>query len=119
MHGMNIGLLHPGEMGAAVGGCLVAAGHCVRWASTGRSPATAARAAAAGLTDAGSGTEVAGQSEVILSICPPHAAMDVARSVAGFQGVFVDANATSPETARTIETVIAGGSFVDGGIVGP
>jgi 3-hydroxyisobutyrate dehydrogenase-like beta-hydroxyacid dehydrogenase len=116
---MNIGLLHPGEMGAAVGGCLVAVGHCVRWASAGRSPATAARAAAAGLTDAGSVTEVAGRSELILSICPPHAAVDVARSVAGFQGIFVDANAISPETARTIGPVIASGSFVDGGIVGP
>jgi hypothetical protein len=116
---MNIGLLHPGEMGAAVGSCLVAAGHCVRWASAGRSPATAARAAAAGLTEAGSVTEVAERSEVILSICPPHAAVDIARSVAGFRGVFVDANAISPQTARTIGPVIASGSFVDGGIVGP
>jgi 3-hydroxyisobutyrate dehydrogenase-like beta-hydroxyacid dehydrogenase len=116
---MNIGLLHPGEMGAAVGGCLTGAGHTVLWASAGRSPATAARAAAAGLTDAGSVTEVAGKAEVILSICPPHAAVDVARSVAGFQGVFVDANAISPGTARTVGSAVGGCAFVDGGIVGP
>jgi len=118
---VTIGLLHPGEMGAAVGGCLVAAGHTVLWASAGRSKDTAARAAAAGLTDAGSVTEVAGRSEVILSICPPHAAVDVARSVAGFRGMYVDANAISPDTARTVGRIIsaAGGEFVDGGIVGP
>jgi 3-hydroxyisobutyrate dehydrogenase-like beta-hydroxyacid dehydrogenase len=117
---MNIGLLHPGEMGAAVGGCLAGAGHTVLWASAGRSPATAARAAAAGLTDAGSVTEMAGKVEVILSICPPHAAVNVARSVAGFQGVFVDANAISPGTARTVGSAVGGGgAFVDGGIVGP
>jgi 3-hydroxyisobutyrate dehydrogenase-like beta-hydroxyacid dehydrogenase len=117
---MNIGLLHPGEMGAAVGGCLAGAGHTVLWASAGRSPATAARAAAAGLTDAGWVTEMAGKVEVILSICPPHAAVNVARSVAGFQGVFVDANAISPGTARTVGSAVGGGgAFVDGGIVGP
>lgn len=44
-----IGLLHPGEMGAAVAACLTARGHGVRWVSDGRGPATAARAAQAGL----------------------------------------------------------------------
>ena len=47
-----IGLLHPGEMGAAVGGVL-AGEHPVWWASSGRSPASARRASAAGLTDVG------------------------------------------------------------------
>ena len=48
-----IGLLHPGEMGAAVGRCLAGRGHEVLWAAEGRGPDTAARAAAAGLSDAG------------------------------------------------------------------
>ena len=48
-----IGLLHPGEMGAAVGRCLAGHGYQVLWASAGRSPQTAARARAAGLADAG------------------------------------------------------------------
>jgi 3-hydroxyisobutyrate dehydrogenase-like beta-hydroxyacid dehydrogenase len=58
---------------------------------------------------------------VILSVCPPHAAHEVAASVAGFAGVFVDANAVSPETARAIGATIesGGGRYVDGGIVGP
>ena len=115
-----IGVLHPGEMGAAVGGCLARRGFGVLWASAGRGPATAARAAAAGLLDVGTAGEMARQAEVILSICPPHAALEVARSVAGFGGVYVDANAVSPATTREVaEIVTAGGaSYVDGGIIG-
>jgi 3-hydroxyisobutyrate dehydrogenase-like beta-hydroxyacid dehydrogenase len=43
----TIGLLHPGEMGAAVGRCLAGAGHRVLWVPEGRGPASAARAEAA------------------------------------------------------------------------
>jgi 3-hydroxyisobutyrate dehydrogenase-like beta-hydroxyacid dehydrogenase len=116
-----IGLLHPGEMGAAVGRCLTSRGHTVLWASEGRSPATAARAAAAGLTDARTIAAVAGQAGVILSVCPPHAAADVAWAVHGFRGLYVDANAISPGTAREIAQMITdtGGRYVDGGIIGP
>ena len=76
-----IGVLHPGEMGAAVGACLTQRGLTVLWASAGRSPATADRAAAAGMRDVGSASEMSGQADVILSVCPPHAALEVARSV--------------------------------------
>src|SRR6516165_5969003 len=115
-----IGLLHPGEMGAAVGQCLTGRGHTVLWASEGRGPDTAARAEAAGLTDAGSVKAVASQAEVILSVCPPHAATDVAWAVHGFGSLYVDANAISPGTAREIAQMItdSGGRYVDGGIIG-
>ncbi len=115
-----IGLLHPGEMGAAVGRCLTGRGHTVLWASEGRGPASARRAEAAGLTDVGTAQAVAGRAEVILSVCPPHAAMDVAQAVPGFGGLYVDANAVSPGTAREIARIITagGGRYVDGGIIG-
>ena len=116
------GLLHPGEMGAAVAGCLTARGHDVRWVSEGRGPATAARAAQAGLADAGTLAALAGQADIILSICPPHAAMEVARAVAaaGFTGVYVDANAISPAAAEQVRAIAgaAGARYVDGGIIG-
>src|SRR5262249_60952151 len=48
-----IGALHPGDMGAAVGRCLTGGAAEVLWASEGRGPETAARARAAGLSDAG------------------------------------------------------------------
>jgi hypothetical protein len=122
MGGTAIGLLHPGEMGAAVVWCLTAGGHEVRWVSEGRGPATDARAAQAGLADAGTVTALAGETGIILSVCPPHAALPTARAVAaaGFPGVYVDANAISPGTACDVRTVIeaAGGRYVDGGIIG-
>lgn len=117
----TVGLLHPGEMGAAIGQALAAQGRTVLWASAGRGPETAQRAQEAGLVDAGSAAELLDRCEVLLSVCPPHAAGEVARSVTGFTGVFVDANAVSPATARAIATQIesGGGRFVDAGIVGP
>jgi 3-hydroxyisobutyrate dehydrogenase-like beta-hydroxyacid dehydrogenase len=121
MSDVVVGLLHPGEMGAAVGRCLIGRGHPVAWASEGRSTDTAARAADAGLSDAGTVAALTKSASVILSVCPPHAALDVARSVAGFGGIFVDANAVSPETARAVGRIVIGGgaTFVDGGIIGP
>lgn len=116
-----IGLLHPGEMGAAVGAELVRAGRRVLWASEGRSGATAERAAAAGLEDAGTVAALVADAVAVLSICPPHAAEAVAAAAAGFGGPYVDANAVAPSTARRVAAAIeaGGGSYVDGGIVGP
>ena len=119
----TIGLLHPGDMGSVVGACAVAAGSRVRWASAGRSAGTRQRAAAAGLEDAGSLDALVAGSDVIISVCPPHAALDLARDVAArrFTGLFMDANAVAPATAREIGAVVegAGASFVDGGLIGP
>jgi 3-hydroxyisobutyrate dehydrogenase-like beta-hydroxyacid dehydrogenase len=116
-----VGVIHPGEMGAAVGRSLVARGLVVLWASQGRSPGTVARAIAAGLADAGTAAAVAGQADAILAICPPHAAVDVAAAVSGFRGLYVDANAVSPRTAREVAGIVeaGGASYVDGGIIGP
>jgi 3-hydroxyisobutyrate dehydrogenase-like beta-hydroxyacid dehydrogenase len=116
-----VGILHPGAMGAALGAQLRAAGHEVLWASEGRSPDTVRRAQDAGLRDAGTPAGVADRSEILLSVCPPHAARDVATGVAGRAALFVDANAVSPATAREIAATIAGagGRAIDGGIVGP
>jgi 3-hydroxyisobutyrate dehydrogenase-like beta-hydroxyacid dehydrogenase len=108
-------------MGAAAAACLTGRGLRVLWASAGRGRQTACRARAAGLRDCGTAAELAGQAEVILSVCPPHAALDVARAVAGFGGLYVDANAVSPATSQQVARVIegGGGGYVDGGIIGP
>ena len=123
MTGQTIGLLHPGEMGAAVGRGLTEQGHTVLWVSEDRSPATAQRAEAAGLTDAGSLGALLGRAEVVLSVCPPQAAQAVAADVAkgGFSGLFMDANAIAPRTVRAVAATVtqAGATFVDGGIIGP
>lgn len=123
MADLRIGLLHPGEMGATVGAAARANGAHVIWTSDGRSPETCTRAAAAGLDDVHSLESLVEQSHVLLSVCPPHVAADVAHTVAklGFAGTYVDANAVSPATAREIGRVVeeAGANFVDGGIIGP
>lgn len=119
----TVALLHPGEMGAAVGACLVAGGLRVAWASAGRSPATRRRAEAAGLEDLGSLEGALAAAQVVLSVCPPHGALELAREVAraGFRGTYVDANAIAPATAREVARSVeaAGAAFVDGGIIGP
>jgi 3-hydroxyisobutyrate dehydrogenase-like beta-hydroxyacid dehydrogenase len=111
-----VGLLHPGEMGAAIGAVLRQRGIEVLWASEGRSEQTRARAEAAELIDAGTVAVLAQRSDVVLSVCPPHAAAHVAAGVGEFRGIFVDANAISPATARGIAAKLT--RFVDGGIVG-
>lgn len=123
MSGSALGLLHPGEMGATVGAAARSAGSRVLWASERRGDATRARAADAELEDVGSLEALVGAAEVVISVCPPHAASDVARAVAacGFGGLYVDANAIAPATSRSIGAIVeAGGAeFVDGGIIGP
>jgi 3-hydroxyisobutyrate dehydrogenase-like beta-hydroxyacid dehydrogenase len=119
----TIGLLHPGEMGASVGAAARAGGGRVLWVSEGRGADTRQRATAAGLEDAGTLRALVGASDVVLSVCPPHAAGEVARQVAGhgFRGLYVDGNAVAPATAREIEGIVraAGATYVDGGLIGP
>ncbi len=116
-------ILHPGEMGAAIGANLLSRGHRVVWASAGRGAATKKRAENAGLEDLATLERVAQAADIVFSVCPPHAALELARAVAacGYQGVYVDANAVSAETARKVGRVVeaAGASFVDAGIIGP
>jgi Domain of unknown function (DUF1932)/NADP oxidoreductase coenzyme F420-dependent len=111
---MTVGLLHPGEMGAAIGAALQAAGHEVLWSSAGRSGATRKRARA--FTDAGTLAELVARSDVVFSVIPPHGALELAESLPPFSGVFVDANAVSPATAARVGAAVE--RFVDGGIVG-
>lgn len=62
------------------------------------------------------------EADVVLSVCPPSEALAVAEQVvaAGFDGIYVDGNALSPDRARQIEALFdsARVEFVDGGIIG-
>lgn len=122
MSGMNIGIIHPGAMGVSVAASAANSGNRVMWASEGRSDETRARAEEHSLEDVGSLAELVRRCSVIVSVCPPHAALDVAASVAAcsFDGLYIDANAVSPASALDVRATVerGGASFVDGGIVG-
>ena len=116
----RIGIVNPGEMGAGIGRSLVGRDHEVFWSSNGRSSSTTKRAEGAGLVAVGSLGALQERCPIVLSICPPHAALDVAREFVGYQGCYVDANAISPGRAMEVRTLIesSGGRYVDGGIIG-
>jgi 3-hydroxyisobutyrate dehydrogenase-like beta-hydroxyacid dehydrogenase len=116
----SIGLVHPGEMGAGIGAVLVRSGYRVYWASTGRRQQSVERARVAGLVDVESLEAICERSDLVLSVCPPHAALDVAKQISGFKGIYLDANAIAPATAGDVADLIEarGGSYVDGAIIG-
>ncbi len=94
----------------------------VLFASEGRSSATIERAEQVDLEDVGSLSNLVECSQILVSVCPPASAMELANRVAslGFRGIYVDANALSPATARKLEQVFAGqADFVDGALIGP
>jgi len=109
-------------MGSSVAASVAAGGHSVTWASERRSEATRERAEKADIEDVGTLRALCERCEILLSVCPPHAAEDVADSMLelGFRGLYVDANAISPEKTRRIgmRVAAAGATFIDGGIVG-
>lgn len=119
---LNFGILHPGAMGTSIAASAQNSGQIVYWASDGRSPQTHGRAAEHGLLDAGTLANLCETCSVIVCVCPPHAAEEVAAEVLalGFAGLYVDANAISPQRAARIGGLMAeaGVSFVDGGIIG-
>ncbi|MDD9971583.1 MAG: DUF1932 domain-containing protein [Myxococcales bacterium] len=120
---MKLGILHPGAMGSTVGAAASATGHDVYWCTQGRSRETHVRAEASGLRPVACLQDLADGCDGLISVCPPAAALEQANAVAalGFSGLYVDANAVSPQTAGAVSAVLtaAGADVVDGGIVGP
>jgi 3-hydroxyisobutyrate dehydrogenase-like beta-hydroxyacid dehydrogenase len=118
---VTVGLLHPGSMGAAVGAQLHARGHTVLWCPDGRSDATCSRAEGAGLQPVAL-AELAARSEVLLSLCPPAAAEQVAAAVAdvpsGAHAIYVEANAVAPARVHRIADRLAPLPVVDASVAG-
>jgi 3-hydroxyisobutyrate dehydrogenase-like beta-hydroxyacid dehydrogenase len=117
----TVGILHPGSMGAAVAACAAANATEVLWCEAGRSAVSAARAEQFGLTPVAVLPELLDRSDIVISLCQPAAAEDLAHDVAeyGFTGVFVEANAINPERTKRIATLLEPESIVvDGGVVG-
>lgn len=118
-----IGILHPGVMGASVGSALKPVAGAVIWAAAGRSVTTSKRAEIADLVGVPDLAELARRADVIISVCPPDAARDVAEQVAAAVGdrrpLYVDANAVSPATVAGIAELFGADRTVDGAVIGP
>jgi 3-hydroxyisobutyrate dehydrogenase-like beta-hydroxyacid dehydrogenase len=113
-------------MGHAVGKVLGEHGHRVITNLTDRGAHSRNLAQAGGLEDVGSLESVVAEADLILSILPPAAALNLASEVAvemskqGRTPVFVDCNAVSPQTAQAVGAAITdcGAPFIDAGIIG-
>jgi len=119
----KVGIINPGAMGISIAAAARAAGHDVYWSAAGRSADTRQRADEHGLLALASFSELCAVCEVILCVCPPHAAAAVADAVveAGFSGLYCDGNAIAPGQALKIGERLESASvdFVDGSIIGP
>lgn len=119
----SVGFLHPGEMGVALATLVLKRGARACWTPQGRSERTRDRARTAGLDECPDLRALCAACPLLVSICPPHAALDVARAVAatGYRGLYVDANAISPAHVLEIAGLMrsAGADFVDASVVGP
>jgi len=122
MNQKHVGFLHPGAMGISLAVTAQNTGHTAYWVSAGRSPGTCERAAKHSLVETRTIKELCDRCGVIISVCPPYAATEVAEKVLtySFKGVYADVNAISPQRVKHIGQSMndAGVQFVDGGIIG-
>jgi len=122
MNKKHIGFLHPGAMGVSLAATAQNTGHTAYWVSEGRSPDTYERAAKNSLVETQTLEELCDRCSVIICVCPPRAATEVAEQVltCSFKGIYADVNAISPQRAKRIGQLMndAGVEFVDGGIIG-
>jgi 3-hydroxyisobutyrate dehydrogenase-like beta-hydroxyacid dehydrogenase len=116
------GILHPGEMGAYLAASARNTLGKVYWCAEGRSAATQQRAEQQQLSAIATLAEFCRTCELIIGVCPPHAARSQAQALckAGFKGLYVEANAIAPQTVHDIAALLAasGITCIDGGIVG-
>ncbi len=118
----TLGILHPGGMGAAVAAQARRSGAEVLWCPAGRSASSKERAERYGLAPVHALSEMVERADIILSLCPPAAAEDVALNVTAYSyaGIYVDGNAVSPATMANISAILqhSGATAIDGSVIG-
>jgi 3-hydroxyisobutyrate dehydrogenase-like beta-hydroxyacid dehydrogenase len=123
---LTVAVIAMGEMGAGVAGRLVERGARVLTSLQGRSSASAARAAEAGVEVVGDDEALVSVADVVLSIVPPARAGELAGRLlpalrrANPRPLYADCNAVAPATVRAIAEGFAREAlpFVDAGIIG-
>ncbi|MGH7098899.1 MAG: DUF1932 domain-containing protein [Stellaceae bacterium] len=121
-----VAIIAQGTMGSGIGRRLRESGAEVRTLLSGRSPASAERARAAGMTAMADERALLTGADFFLAILPPGEAEPLARRLAptleglAQKPLYLDCNAVSPQTAVAIGEIVAasGTRFVDAGIIG-
>lgn len=122
----TIGVLHLGEMGAALASALAGRGARVVTTLQGRGELTARRCREAGVGALDTFADVVRQSDVVFSLVPPAAAEEIAAAYRGLadlappKAIYVDANSIGPEAATAMAARMSEptGAFVDAAING-
>lgn len=122
-----VGLLSPGDMGHMVGRVLMDHNMTVLTCLEGRSDRTRELAQKAEIKSVPSYEKLLQETDLVLSILVPSEAENAANRVIRALGetkkqiVYVDCNAVSPATVRSIGKMFeeTGSRFVDAGIIGP
>ncbi len=118
----TVGVVSPGAMGGALGRGWAEAGARVVATTQGRSDRTKALAHGIELLD--SLDDVVAVADVLVSVVPPGAALDVARDVRRAAGIaqttplYADLNAVSPATVARIQDALGPLDLVDGSVSG-
>ena len=116
----TVGIVSPGQMGAALGAALRDGGARVVTTLAGRSARTARLAA--GLETLPTLAEVVAAADIVLSVTPPAAARENSNTIAHHaraETIIADLNAVSPATMAAIAGDLGGLRLVDGSISGP
>ncbi|MFT8247240.1 DUF1932 domain-containing protein [Roseomonas sp. BN140053] len=118
---LTVAIMAQGAMGAGVARRLTGHSVAVVTCLDGRSPASAARATAAGMQAVA--FDALASADLFLSVLPPSEALSIAERVAPLLRpgmVYADCNAISPALAERIGTMLApsGCAYVDAGIIG-
>ncbi len=118
----QIGIVHPGQMGVFIAAKLQDNNNKVFWASENRSQKTRRRAEQYHLHEVNSLIELCERCPIIVSVCPPAIAEEMALKIknCSYKGIYVDANAINPKRSLKIGLMLESNSinYVDGGIIG-
>src|SRR5262245_58090889 len=126
MSDITVGILSPGDMGAAIGHVLRDGGLNVIACLQDRGTLTRQRASEAGIREVATYDEFVSQAGLILSVLVPAEASAAAEGVAtairrtGARPVYADCNAISPASTSRVGRIVteAGAAgFIDAGII--
>lgn len=119
-----IGILYPGEMGAAIAEILIAQGRQVVTTNGNRSALTRKRCESAGISALQDLRSVSRAADLVLSVVPPKAVLPIAEAYADEAGAgaapFVDLNAKGIADVAVLDAILAKKAirFTNGCIIG-